>query len=213
MDRKSNAQRTKNGNGALPATGFARRDKKRRGKVNLLSLLLRGRLRNASGVVLIFLGVVAVGAVILLLVALIAFVVQRSNDSLDLVGTPTATPVIGQRDLARTATPEIAVTITVLPTATATRVPPTPTEEAPMMVGEYVEVSGTGTLGLRLRSRAGLNAETTDVVAELTILKVLAGPQQVDDIEWWRLESKDGISGWAAGDFLDVTDEPSEGWE
>ena len=81
-----------------------------------------------------------------------------------------------------------------------------------MAPGQYVQVTGTGVLGLRLRSEPGLNAATTDVAAEQSILKILAGPQQVDDIEWWQLESSDGIAGWAAGDFLVLTAEPAEGW-
>jgi len=212
MDRKSDAQRVADRNVTSPSVSrLSRRDKKRRGKVNLLNFLLRGRLRNVSGVVLAMLGIVAVGAVILLLVALIAFVVRRSNDSLDWVATPSVTPAIVENTPAATT---LQVSPTVMPhiTETPTVMWPTPTEESLMAPGQYVQVTGTGVLGLRLRSEPGLNAATTDVAAEQSILKILAGPQQVDDIEWWQLESSDGIAGWAAGDFLVLTAEPAEGW-
>ena len=212
MGRNSDVQRTTKGNDVSGVAGRAPRyDKRRGGRVNLLSLLLRGRWRNASGVALVLLGVAAVAAVILLLVALIAFVVQRSNESLDVVLTPAVTPVMGQTAVV-TVSPTVTVTLSAAPTATATVVP-TPTEEPALSVGVYVKVTGTGALGLRLREKPGLDAETTDVATERTTLKVMAGPEKVDDIEWWQLESAAGKSGWAAGDFLVVTEAPPGGFE
>jgi len=213
MARNSDVRRTTNGDSVSTASGRAPRGgKRRRSKVNLLNLLLRGRWRNASGAALVFLGVVAVGAVILLLVALIAFVVQRSNDSLDAVITPAVTPAIAQTAPAGTARPVATSTVGAPPTATATTAP-TVTAQPTMSVGGFVKVTGTGALGLRLRAEPGLKAETTDVAAEQTTLKVLSGPRTVDDIEWWRLESASGMAGWAAGDFLVVTDAPPGDWE
>jgi len=187
-------------------TARDRRERTSRRGVNLLRFLLPGKLRDVSALALILVGVIAIGAVILLLVALIAYVVQRSGESVDFAPalapapthelTPVSVPVT--RSPLPTVSRSITATLTVL--APASSVAP---QVAP---GVSVEVSGTGASGLRLRSGPGRSYVTTKVIDEGSRLEVLDGPEKADDIEWWRLEAPDGIVGWAASDFLEPVD-------
>jgi hypothetical protein len=200
--------------GEVPAdestTAPARREATRRGRVNLLRFLLRGKLRDISALALILVGVIAIGAVILLLVALIAYVVQRSGEPVDL------TPALGPTPTYEWTPVSATVTRLPLPTAspfiTATLTAPAPGSSAAPQVapGAIVEVAGTGALGLRLRSGPGRSYVTTKVIDEGSRLEVLDGPETADDIEWWRLEASDGIVGWAASEFLEPVDDLEE---
>jgi hypothetical protein len=172
---------------------------------------LHARLSGLSGAALAAIGVGAVLAAILLLIGLIALVVHRSGQTVSAVPTPTlliefATPVPGAtRPLAVRRPPTLpAVAPTDAVTATNVSVP-----AGPIAPGGFVEVQGTGTLGVRLRSGPGLNYTTNRVAEEGTRFKVLEGPQSVDDFEWWRLETKDGTIGWAAATYL----KPTSGFE
>lgn len=183
----------------------------RRGRINLLNFLLRGRLRDISGLALILFAILAIAAVILLLVALIAFVVQRSTDSANFVPTIPATPA-GETG------PVVIATFTLMPAPTAGTISPgrvlTPTATIPsppdeIEPGGFVAIQGTNSLGLRFRIGPGLNYATADVYDEGTRFKVLEGPELANEINWWRLEGEDGTIGWAAGEFL----EPVDGFE
>jgi len=168
---------------------------------------LRSRLSGLSGAALAAVGVGAVVVAIVLLVGLIALVVHRSGQTVSAVPPPPqrvefATPVPGAtRPLAVRRTPTVpVVAATDAVTATAVSVP-----AGPIAPGGFVEVQGTGTLGVRLRSGPGLNYTTNRVAEEGTRFKVLEGPQAVDDFDWWRLQTKDGIIGWAAATYLKPT--------
>lgn len=187
---------------ANDSTMRSRREGNRRRGVNLLSFLLRGKLRDISGLALVFVGVIAIGAVILLLVALIAYVVQRSGESVNFVPTLTSTPTHELQPVSATVTRSPSPSARPLFTATPGVPAPTPTMVTRVVPGLVVEVSGTGALGLRLRSGPGLGYATTKVFDEGSRLEVLEGPEKADDVEWWRLEAADGIVGWAASEFL-----------
>jgi hypothetical protein len=169
-------------------------------------------LRHASGTTVVAIGVGAVVFVIALLVGLIALVVQHSGQTVSAAPTPTlliefATPVPGAtRPLAlRTL---IAPLVSPTPAAIAVAsVPPVPA--GPIAPGGFVEVRGTGTLGVRLRTGPGLNYTTSKVADEATRFKVLEGPQQADEFDWWRLQTQDGTVGWAAATYL----RPAAGFE
>lgn len=186
------------------------RERNQRRGVNLLNFLLPGKLRDISGLALIFVGVIAIGAVILLLVALIAYVVQRSGESVDFVPTLAPTPTYELLPVSATVTRSPLPTASPLLTATLTAPAPSPTVVPQVVPGLVVEVSGTGALGLRLRAGPGRSYVTTKVFYEGSRLEVLEGPEKADDIEWWRLEAADGIVGWAASDFLKPVDNLGE---
>lgn len=111
--------------------------------------------------------------------------------------------------------------LNVIPAPTVTRPVPsatpsgtaTPTQDIPpsplpglLAVGAYVQISGTGGDGLRLRSQPGLSGQTLVVGAESEVFRVDEGPQDADGYTWWHLvglydESRDG---WAASNFLSL---------
>jgi hypothetical protein len=167
---------------------------------------LSDRLRHASGMTVAVIGIGAVVFVIALLVGLIALIVQHSGQTVSVAPSPTlliefATPVPGAtRALASRRTPAASV---ISATAAATNAVSLPTAPAgTISPGAFVEVKGTGTLGVRLRTGPGLNYTTDKVADEGTRFKVLEGPRQADEFDWWRLQTKDGAIGWAAGTYL-----------
>ena len=78
-------------------------------------------------------------------------------------------------------------------TATATPAP----RFAP---GDGAVVEGTGSC-LNVRAEASLEADVVDCIADGTGVTVLAGPVDVDDISWWRVEAPN-VNGWAAEIYL-----------
>jgi len=71
-------------------------------------------------------------------------------------------------------------------------------------VGVYVQVTGTGGTGLRLRSDPGSSAHTEAVATDNEVFLVVSGPQELDGHIWWKLEApyESSRNGWAAADFL-----------
>jgi len=91
----------------------------------------------------------------------------------------------------------------VVPTGTPVPTPlPSPTPDR-LTVGGYARVSGTGGDTLRLRSDPGLQTTTLKTIPEDSVLVILDGPREADDMAWWRLrDPSDGAEGWAAQLYL-----------
>ena len=115
--------------------------------------------------------------------------------------------------------------ITIIPLSTATDLPPTitPTPETPpestglpnppagdVAIGAYVQVTGTGGEGLRLREGPGLDRQVRILAAEEELFLVVDGPQQVDNYTWWYLEGPNDNTrhGWAVSNFVRVVQNP-----
>lgn len=83
-------------------------------------------------------------------------------------------------------------------------------DETTIRIDGYVQITGTGTDGLRIRSAPGLNTETVFRGEESEVFLVKDGPQSVDGYIWWYLVAPydDTRAGWAAADFLAVVPEP-----
>ncbi len=101
-------------------------------------------------------------------------------------------------------------TETVLPPATST---PSGTLTPPpgqIAIGAYVQISGTGTDGLRIRSAPGLSSDTVFSGEESETFQVKDGPQQADGYTWWYIVAPYDTTraGWAAADFLAVVPAP-----
>ncbi len=111
-------------------------------------------------------------------------------------------------------------TVIPAPTATETLSPfltlfPTPTDAAyispeGITLGAYVQITGTGGDGLRLRSGPGTNAEMLFIGMEDEVFEVRDGPQQANDFTWWYLVAPydESRSGWAASEYLVVVSPP-----
>lgn len=79
-----------------------------------------------------------------------------------------------------------------------------PVELDGVAIGVYVQVTGTGGTGLRLRSEPGSAAKTEAVASENEVFLVINGPIVMDGYTWWKLEGtyQSDRVGWAAAEFL-----------
>lgn len=76
-------------------------------------------------------------------------------------------------------------------------------------IDSYVQITGTGGNGLRLRANPGTDSQVNFVAAESEVFKVIDGPIQLGDYSWWLIVAPydDLRRGWAAGDFLSAIKE------
>jgi len=120
-------------------------------------------------------------------------------------------------------TGSVTAIVNVVPAPTWTQALPPPTQEptatdAPgssqpagdIMIGSYVQVSGTGGTGLRLRVEPNLEAEVRLLGGEDEIFEVKDGPRQAGGYTWWYLVGPydESRRGWAVEDFLIVAQNP-----
>jgi len=72
--------------------------------------------------------------------------------------------------------------------------------------GTYVQISGTGGDGLRLRLLPGTSSEVRFMGYEAEVFKVMDGPKDQDGYVWWYLTAPydESRSGWAVSNFLTV---------
>ncbi len=101
---------------------------------------------------------------------------------------------------APTSTPGLAATPTTGADAAATALPGQAT------IGAYVQISGTGGDGLRLRAAPGLDGTPLFLGFDGEIYEVRQGPAIADGYTWWFLVSPydENRSGWAAARYLEV---------
>ena len=109
-----------------------------------------------------------------------------------------------------------------VPTFTPTLPPPTPSPELTatlpvppasgnITVGSFVQVTGTGGDGLRLRSDPGLNGTPRFLGMETEVFQVSDGPRQADGYTWWLLVAPydSSVQGWAVANYLVVEQNPN----
>ncbi len=87
--------------------------------------------------------------------------------------------------------------------------PPVP-PPGEITLGSYVQVTGTGGTGLRLRDQPGLNSTIRLVVSEAEIFLIQEGPVELDGYLWWRLVGPfdDTRQGWAVSNYLSIVQNP-----
>lgn len=132
--------------------------------------------------------------------------------------TPAATTAIAELV---TATP-VPPTITSAPTeVTGETQPPSPVQPSPTTVpatatlpikvqeGVYAKVVGTEIEGLSFRSGPGLNYARWDILVEGEIIEITGGPEETDDMIWWRGVTKTGLVGWAVEQYLVPVEPPA----
>ena len=84
-------------------------------------------------------------------------------------------------------------------------VEPEATHTAPEQLepGDWVQVGGTGGLGVRFRAGPGALYETLKIVPEGTRLELAGEPRQADEHVWWPVhDPSDGVEGWIVSDYL-----------
>jgi hypothetical protein len=105
---------------------------------------------------------------------------------------------------APTHTPAVTVTPTLDPFATPV------IDQTVINIDGYVQITGTGSDGLRIRSAPGLNTETVFRGEDAEVFLVKDGPQTADGHTWWYVVAPydDTRAGWAAAEFLAVVPPP-----
>ncbi len=105
---------------------------------------------------------------------------------------------------------------------TETPIPPTPLPVTPTIAldvpppasgiseGGYVQISGTGGDGLRVREGPGLDREPLFVGLESEIFQIIDGPHEADGYTWWHLSAPydETIHGWAVSNYLAFVEAP-----
>ncbi len=94
--------------------------------------------------------------------------------------------------------------------ATATSpVPPSP-QEGTLGLGTFVQISGTGGDGLRIRSEASLQGAVQALGIEAEVFEITGGPQEADGYTWWYLTApyEEARAGWAVANYLQPIQNP-----
>jgi hypothetical protein len=150
----------------------------------------------------VILAAVAVGVLLVTLAVLNAFwwspaqaFKEAPESALTLIPGPSSTPP----------------SPTALPPPTSA---PTPTFAA-LASGEigivsYVQISGTGGVGLNIRSGPGLSGAIQFLGFDAEVFEVREGPQEADGFVWWYLVTPvdEDRAGWAAASFLSIVANP-----
>ena len=100
-------------------------------------------------------------------------------------------------------------TATQVPTSTMT---PTfvPLQSGEMGIGSFVQITGTGGVGLNIRSGPGLSNDVQFLGFDAEVFEVRDGPVEADGLTWWYLVTPvdESRAGWAAADYLSVVANP-----
>jgi uncharacterized protein YgiM (DUF1202 family) len=90
--------------------------------------------------------------------------------------------------------------------ATVADVTPTPAEgelaAGSFAEGDKVLVTGTEGAGLRMRVGAGTGYDRVKTVDEGTVLEVVGGPKEADNLTWYQVRDGSGATGWVAGEYI-----------
>jgi hypothetical protein len=115
--------------------------------------------------------------------------------------------------------------VNVIRVPTDTPIPPTPTPVpgitpsptippgqpgGEITVGAFVQITGTGGDGLRLRADPGLDGEVRFLALESEMFQVMDGPRQDGDYSWWFLVAPydEKVKGWAVANYLTIVQNP-----
>jgi hypothetical protein len=149
--------------------------------------------------------IIAVSLAIILLIGTL-YILTLNRSLYSPVGIVTAAMTIVP---APTSTPSpVTPTPQATPTATRTQLPsPVPGEIVP---GAYVQITGTGGDGLRLREEPGLNSSVLFLGLETEVFLVEEGPQESDGYLWWYLVAPfdETRRGWAVVNYIQVVQNP-----
>ena len=127
--------------------------------------------------------------------------VSPSTAVVNVISAPTDTPVVPTAPAVAVATPTSAATV-------GPTLPPPP--PGTIELDAYVQITGTGGDGLRLRTDPGLNAQVRLLGAEAEVFQVKDGPKEVDGYTWWYLVGPYDATrrGWAVSNFLQIVQPP-----
>jgi hypothetical protein len=165
-------------------------------------LVLRNFLRSLFDPWLI-LGALGFGLALVISTLLLLWLTRPSQGvespptaAITIIPRPTDTPIIPT------------ATITQTPTQSATDLPLPPPGD--ISIGAYVEITGTGGDGLRLRTGPGLEQDVRLLGIENEVFLVEDGPESVDGYSWWFVRGlfDESRRGWAVSNYLRVVQNP-----
>lgn len=89
------------------------------------------------------------------------------------------------------------------------QIPPAP-PAGTLAKGAYVQISGTGGDGVRVRAESGLQSNTLFIALESEVFQIDDGPVQADGYTWWHLVAPFDAThkGWAVSNYLSVVQKP-----
>lgn len=146
------------------------------------------------------------GAIVILVVLLAIWGLVLRNTAPASKPLPEPTAVVNVIP-APTATRFVVATATVaLPTSTVKAEFSTPQSNEQIKVGDFVQITGTGGVGLRIRSGPGIQNPPLFLGMDAEAFQVVDGPKEVDGIVWWSLVAPydQNRKGWAASNYLTV---------
>ncbi|MFO7916912.1 MAG: SH3 domain-containing protein [Anaerolineae bacterium] len=79
-----------------------------------------------------------------------------------------------------------------------------PTEEEGLTVGAQATVSGTGNVGVNMRSGAGTSHARIKTLSEGTEVELIGGPKEANGYTWWEVRDDAGQTGWLVDEYLSV---------
>ena len=109
--------------------------------------------------------------------------------------TPTALPVAVVSPTPNSSIADIFATFTPTPITG-----PSPTPQP--VIGQRLQVAGTGNDGANLRREPGQSGERIKTIREGTVLEVVGADRTVDGTVWRNVRDTQGESGWIAASFL-----------
>ena len=119
-----------------------------------------------------------------------------STAVLYVIVAPTATPPV----------PIISATQSPTPTSTSAQ----SNTGGAIVVGAYVQITGTSGDGLRLRADPGLDGTVRFLAIDGEVFLVQDGPRDADGYIWWFLQAPydPNVQGWAVADYMVVEQNP-----
>ena len=77
-------------------------------------------------------------------------------------------------------------------------------------MGSFVQITGTGGDGLRIRTEPGLSSEVRFLGLDSEVFEIREGPQEIDGHTWWYLVApfEENRNGWAVSGYLSVVQNP-----
>jgi hypothetical protein len=81
-----------------------------------------------------------------------------------------------------------------------------PISSSDIAIGGYVQITGTGGVGLHIRSGPGTSYDSKFIGMDSEVFKVQDGPQDADGFTWWYIVAPYDAnrSGWAVSNYLIV---------
>lgn len=88
------------------------------------------------------------------------------------------------------------------PSITATTPAATPTATASALKGKSATISGLGGDVLRLRAQPNISSDILDKLKDGDKVKILDGPVNADQLEWYKIEAANGKVGWVVKKYV-----------